>query len=719
MHAYQKFAMRPIALMIVALGSGATFAEEDEAARMQALRRDLATPDSRVEVGTGHTSGSTRSFGMYNGLGEDRAFGLFNLNLFGRDDATGTWLKLRGSNLGQDNRELRFDHERQGRWGYYIEASELVRHEPLRIITGLQGIGTANQTVSAAAALKRPVNLELKHEFLNAGGKYFITDALQFRVSARQDVKEGDRMYGRGAAAATSVHQFLAQPIDQTTRQWDASLAYTSRDLQLLGGYAGSSFDTDVPRLNVSGGPAAFTNAPAMNAFALPLDNKSHQFYLSGGYNFSDVTRTSFKLSRNVAESTDPFAVAPTLAGAPTALDGELVTKLVMVDLTSRPLQDLDLHASYRYEDRDDDTPRRQFLTAAVPSGTAGGVNAFNMPRSLEQRKGTLELGYQLNADYRLVGSIEEEQLNRSVSQTYRRVAYRKETDETQGRLELKLRLTETLNGAVAVVHADRGGSSYIADTYNRTAATNTFVLGQNASSPLIWADRKRDKLRLTADWSPADPLTLQLIADASRDDYAGDEGIFGPMKGNNHFISLDASYAFNEKWSVNAWLSYEGTEARQRTRTGADAAALGAGALLTNANRFLTWQGDLGHTTQAVGAGFRGKPIATLQLGADFSYSIDTATYDLKRLSGGTAATTLGDLPDIYYRHFNLKLFAEYALDRFSGLRAELIHDRLRTDDWTWENYVYNAAQDGTTVSRKELERATFVGVKYLYRWR
>ncbi len=700
------FTLRPLCLMLTLIGSGAAgFAQADQAAESAAMRQDLATPDSRIEIGLGGAWGSTRSFGEYNGLGDHSVQGLLNLNLVGRDETTGTWLKLRGRNLGQDSRELRFDHERQGSWAYFLEASTLTRHEPLEINTGLQGIGSAAQTVSATAP-KRDVDLALKHEFLAAGGKLHVNEAFQFRVSARQDTKQGDRMYGRGGAGtvsgtAISAQEFLTQPIDQVTRQWDVSLAYTSRTLQMVGGYAGSSFDTDRPRLDVSGGSAVFGLAPALRALALPQGNQAHQVYLSGGYSFSDTTRTSFKLSRGLAERDDTFAVAPTRAGAPNSLNGRLETQLAMIDLTSRPLPQLDLHAALRHENRNDQTPRDQFLTPVAVSATQGGVTGFYVPRSMEQNKALLELGYQLSSDYRLVASVEEERLQRDVPERFRRIGYREETDETQARVELKASLAETLNGAVALVHADRGGSAYVPDTYPTIAGNTT-----NQLSPLLWSDRKRDKLRFSADWSPLDPLSVQVLADISADNYDG--RTLGPMSGRGEFLSLDLGYTFNEAWSATAWLSREHNGAVQSTRTDPN----GSNLAVNN----VRWEVNLGQTTHAAGVGFRGKPRQNLEIGADLSYSVDLATYDTKRLSG---TATINDLPDIHYHHTTLRLFADYALDRFSGVRAEFVHDRLRTDDWTWQNWVYSAASDGTRISRKELENASFLGIKYLYRWR
>src|SRR3970040_850934 len=85
---------------------------------------------SSVEVGIGVVSDDNLRSGRYSGLNEEGAYGLFGIDVKSRDEATGTWFKLRGSNLGLESRELRLDYERQGQWGYSLEFSQTPRHIP-------------------------------------------------------------------------------------------------------------------------------------------------------------------------------------------------------------------------------------------------------------------------------------------------------------------------------------------------------------------------------------------------------------------------------------------------------------------------------------------------------------------------------------------------------------------------------------------------------------
>lgn len=689
------------ALLLVAQPAAA----QDAEARANEVRRDLATPDSRVEVGVGFLSGEHRRFGEYTGLTENGGYGLVDLDLAQRDEASGTWRKLRGRKLGLDSRELRFEHERQGDWAYFLEFSQLPRNEPLVVNTGLQGSGSAGQTVSATAA-KRDLDLKMDHDIYALGVRKLVAGGFEVRASFRQDEKRGERMYGRGQPGATpaaAVMEFLAEPIDRTTRQWDVVVGYADSQLQLAGGYSGSAFDNHAPRLDVAGGAAALAT---LTPLALPPSNEAHQLHLAGGYNFADSSRASFKLARTLATQNDVFAVPTPVRGS---LDGRVVTTLAFADLTLRPAERLDLTASLRFEDRDDQTPIAQYLSGAAATGpnttgTSAGVTGKNLPRSLKQLKGAVEAGYQIDSNYRLVASLEEEQIARNVPVQFRRIGYREKTDETLVRLELKRNLAETLNGGLAYVHSERGGSDYVADTYDNTSVTT------NQINPLLWADRRRDKLRLTGDWLPDEQWSVQFIADLADDRYSG--RALGPRKGKGSFVSGDLSYALGEKWNLSAWVSQERNRAEQVTESDRSSAPP------VVEDRGVIWRARLRNVTTAWGLGLRGRPQAKLELGAALVSSTDTAEHGMARV-GGSGTTNPASLPDYFYRQTSLKLFADYALERNSGVRGDFTYEHRRSNDWTWTDWTYSSASDGTTVVAPRLENTRFLGLSYYYRWR
>ena len=46
-------------------------------------------------------------------------------------------------------------------------------------------------------------------------------------------------------------------------------------------------------------------------------------------------------------------------------------------------------------------------------------------------------------------------------------------------------------------------------------------------------------------------------------------------------------------------------------------------------------------------------------------------------------------------------------------SVRLDVVHDRFKTSDWTWTNWVYN---DGTTATNPNTS-STFLGISIIYR--
>jgi hypothetical protein len=119
-HARLTLKITAIAAAVAAACGPAWAAEDDDV-------KALTKPQSNIEFGIGYTSNDSKRFGQYNGFNQDGGYGLLGGNLIKRDDETGTWMSLSGSNIGLDTQKLRFEHNRQGDWGYYLEYDETPR----------------------------------------------------------------------------------------------------------------------------------------------------------------------------------------------------------------------------------------------------------------------------------------------------------------------------------------------------------------------------------------------------------------------------------------------------------------------------------------------------------------------------------------------------------------------------------------------------------------
>lgn len=673
-----KFQRTATAAALLSLFGSAGAAETDGVSQ-------YTKPESLVSVGGGFVDTDGARFGQYTGMHKNDGYLLFDADVVRRDDATGTWLKFTGRNVGLDNRELRFEHNRQGDWGYYLDFSQTPRYEPYTVNTGVTGIGSANLRIPTVANAGVPTQLKTTREAIGLGVNKWLMGGFDLQVRFRTEDKDGARLFARGTTGGAGLFEFAPEPIHSTTRQVEVTLGYTGKQLQLSGGYYGTMYNNKNKALNFTGGAGGLAT---FNPIALPPDNQSHQLYLGGGYNFTSSTRGNFKVAYTKASQNDAF-ILPAAAGVGRGdLGGQLNTTLLQMGLSSRPLPKLSLLANLRYEDRDDRTPIATYFTGATPTST---FNGDNEPRSIKRTNGKLEASYQLPMSFRLTGGIDYEEKKRSASPV-RVVSQRDRTDETSYRVELRRSMSETVTGALAYVHSDRGGSPF------STTVLNNGTAGSNLIAPVHLADRKRDKVRLSVNWNPTEQLGLQFMLEDARDDYSARDALgLGPQKGKAQNYSVDGSYTFSESWQATAWASRNDNRMTQATAVGAAAGQIWAAALRNRGDAF--------------GLGVRGKPHERWEIGADLSYSDIVDEYGQQAVTG--AART--SLPEVSTRLTSLKAFGKYTFQKNAGVRLDYIYDRFQTNDWTWTTFTYT---DGTTLIQNPNQKVHFIGVTYFYRW-
>ncbi|WP_265946256.1 MtrB/PioB family decaheme-associated outer membrane protein [Dechloromonas sp. A34] len=655
---------------------------------------ELIKPDSSVSLGIGNWSGDRHQQGIYDGMREKGVYGLLDADIIKRDDATGTWYTLKAQNLGLENRELRIDVLRQGNVGGYFEYNKTPRDNPWTFNTGLQGLGTSRQIVSGSGALafpKRQVELGTVREMLNGGFYKNLLPGLDFKIDFKNEEKTGTRQWGGDGP------RFLAEPIDNTIRQLEATLQYAGTKLQLSGGYYGSWFEQNNGGLVSFGTNVAAPALPALTHLSQPLSNQAHQGFIDGGYNFTPTTRGTFKVAYTRATQDEQFPtrrVAPTLAGSPSSLDGRIDTTLVQLGISSRPLPKLSLNANLRYHDVNDKTPVAQFI--------AGNLG-FNTPHTFTKTSGKLEGTYRLPQNFSLTAGMDYYTQDRSVpSRGQWLVPYRTELNETTYRLQLRRSFDDNLNGSIAYLYSDRTGST--------TLLATTGDLNESRISPMHIADRKRDKVRAKIDWEPLDKLSLQFAVEGARDDYGSNNQPWGLKEGSAWLTSLDASYTFNDDWKLNAWLSHEDMSSTQ------DVAPTAA---IQPANKV-----NLEEVTNSIGLGLLGKITSKFSFGADLEW-LRSVTKHNQNLSITTFTANFRPVPDIENKLTRIKFKGIYAVAKNADIRLDLVHERWLTDDWSWSAaggvpfcYTSCTGIDGTTVTASPTQNSTFAGLRYIYKF-
>lgn len=683
-YSHSVFPLAALAAALMAAYGPALAQESDELT-------PLITPESSFSVGVGHLSKDAPRFGQYSGVRDKGFYGLLDVDFGRRDEATGTWLKFSGQNLGLDSREFRISHDRQGDWAYYLDYNQTPRYEPYTVTTAVTGIGSANLVIPTTSTAGSAVQLKTKREAIGLGFSKQLGNGFDVRVTARNEEKDGARLFARGTTG-TGPFGFIPEPLNSTTRQIEAIVGYSTERLTLSGGYYGTAYINQNTALTTTGGGSSAV--AVFTPIGLPPDNHSHQLSLAGAYRFSPTTRGTFKVAYARATQDDPFLtgvpLAPAIVGV-NNLGARVDTTLVQMGLTARPLPQLSLLANFRYEDRDDKTPVLKY--GVVTAGTTTTWDGSNEPRSTRTTSGKLEASYQLPMALRLTGGVDYEEKERNTS-VVRSVSFRDKTEETSYRVELRRSMSDTLTGAVSYVRSDRDGSDFLTNVAN-SPLNNPSVVYSNLVAPLHLADRERDKLRLSLNWEPTEQLSVQFVADNMQDDYGQrTAAALGIRESESSNYAIDASYAISDKWKANAWASFNDNNVTQSSLDGVN-----------------QWAANLGSKTNAFGVGLRGQISAKLEVGVDLSHSDIVDKYQQAFIVSGVASV----LPDVATRLTSVKLFGTYTVDRRSSVRLDYVYDRYKSNDWTWSNFTYT---DGTRLSQNPKQSVNFIGVAYTYKF-
>jgi MtrB/PioB family decaheme-associated outer membrane protein len=706
---------------------------------------DESVAEGSVSAGAAYASGDSADraiFGQYNGMRRHNWYGLLDFDYYRRNDDTGMVTTFRGFNVLGETRELGFMWKQQGNWKITADYGELVHYDPYTVNSGMQGIGSTSPQVvhlSGGPGTGSDTVPNTKRSAFGLAASKWFGPSLQFDASVKSENKEGSRIYGRGmncpsptapgCGFTTNISTgwaslYLSEPIDSNHTQFEARLSWAVDKLRLNGGYYGSFYSNSNGSLN-PGVPGSLNNAvgtlvplsaglqPILNqAMALPPDNQAHHFDLGGIYLFTPTTRANFKLGYSWASQSQDFAGAG-LGGAPggvSNLDGEVSTTLAQVGISSRPMPKLSLIADLRYEDRHDKTPLARYNVEGGPPFSGPANTWTNRNYSNTKTRGKLQASYQFSRDYRGTLGADYYEIERGAFTSTSAVsgvsALRQKNDEMSYRAELRRRMSENFSGTISYVTSKREGSNWLRPN-SGTGVTEVSDPSTGFTPDAVFmpslADRKRDKVRLIANWQPMDDLSLQFSYDDGQDRFSTPTD-YSVRSSKMNLFSVDFDYALTSRWRLNGYLS-QGSQKLNQARP--------AGYVL-----------GFDNTNTSIGLGLVGKPTSNLQVGGALSFINDRNAYDqgLDANASANSANLLavtGGLPDIVFRMTELRAFGNYSLSKAATVRVDFIYQYAKYNDW---GYGYNGVpyvySDNTTVTQQQSQHVTFLGARYIYRW-
>jgi hypothetical protein len=325
------------------------------------------------------------------------------------------------------------------------------------------------------------VNLYTKREKAEAGVSYEIDSRWNVAGNIKRENKTGYKPLSVVSSQATEFAATLADPINQTTDQYNLSLNYKADKSFLTLAYYGSVFTNDIQSVtwndvNDPTKTATISGAPS---------NQFHQFSLTGAHSYSSTTKLVMNASyaRNTQNEAfiDPVAQGQNgqfpLGLPATSLNGLVITKALNLKLTTKPVTDLGLTVNYKYDDRNNQTPVNTYYfhdaNEAAGSGSfafgplpgsaltvaqlGGNLNAYaNRPYSKKVNQLNLDADYKLAKEQSVKVGYDWQQIDRSCTDSWINCADAPQTKENTLRAEWRGKVTDALVAKAGYAYSSR-----------------------------------------------------------------------------------------------------------------------------------------------------------------------------------------------------------------------------------------------------------------------
>ncbi len=619
-----------------------------------------------IELGVGQADDANYRYGRYTGIDDSSAYVIGNFDLGfrpGRPD----YLKFRGRDLGLDSRWLQLEYGEQGNFETYIEYNQLPHLISESAKTPYVGDGGDNLVVGPGLSPSnlRSIELETERKQVNAGAAVFLPKDWKVSLVVRLEHKEGTvwiggavqrSCCGAGISVGQSYSVILPEPIDQTTTEMDAALEYNGEKSQLRFTFHGSLFDNDnealrweEPGFATGGG----TTLPPAGQLALPPDNTFFQVGVSGSTLVSETTRLTGLLSVGLMQQDEDFLPygLSTPGGLPrSSLDGEVYVYSARAAVSSRPFKPLRLNARYRYDERDNRTPKAAYLYDVMDSGKTPqpAVAVVNEPLSYRKHKADIDANYRFNKQWRGLAGYEYRHTERDNADVER-------SDEHTVKARLAWQPRDDFDAFVRLAESRRDIDDYDAELVNQ----NPLLRKYNQ------ADRDRTSAGLRVNYAPYENVNLGLGVDVTDDDFTDSE--LGLTEAESRSYTLDVGYYPSEDVQVTAFYVHDDNESRQQ---GSDPGVSPLYAV------------DFDDAIDTIGFGVNVANVWNNRwdLGVNYRYSKGEGDIEHKDLVAPAASS---EFPTLKNSLHAIELTANYRWSKQVTLKTAAVYEHFEAEDW------------------------------------
>ena len=740
----KAFTRTPIYLAL-ALAATSTAAQEDN--------RPLATRwavdySGFLQIGAGYVSDENWEFGEYNGLDEDEAFLIGNIDWSGGEN--GTLWNLSGRDLGLDTREGS-GRWRNDKWEFFFEydAQKQVRNKSGRTpfipteggeVLVLPDNWVSGVTTADFATLDsslRGVDLEQERDLYKIGTVWRYSEALSVEAELSYEEKDGSRDRGAAIFQDASVGDAVIIPysIDEEVTEFSLAVNYGQGPIAVTGSFFYSDFDNQEeieewqnpysnfgPNVRYPAGFGGMSEEP---------DNEYTQGRLMGTWILTPTLRVQVDGSFAKTDQDQAFlpytineALVVTEPLPREDLNGEIETRTLDARVFWNPIRKLRLEGYFHGEERDWDMPREgwQYVLGDATDQLPPSRRLYNTAQDYHTDTFGIEGSYPLPLKSKLWLTYEYEETERDNAAVM-------ESDEDRYKLRYRLPILNNLNMRLEALYGDRNANIYEWDQsfyarldverINATPDSQRY-LNHPLLSQYHLATREQVEAKVDLDWQPNSAWNLMLNLLYRENDY--DESELGLTDEEFNSASFTASWMVNSSLVLTAWTSYNDYESEQTGRAfrgGAEKNAFEIFPPLPQASDpARNWDVDVEDEALTIGLGAEWRVSDEIELRADYSY-MDTES-DYSFANGGAADLSDEPLPSDYeneMHHLVLEGLWHYRENLSFAINYQ--YWNYDSEDWAIQGVEPNSISKVLTLGVEPAdEDLHFIGTSIIYRW-
>ena len=678
--------------------------------------------DGYVEPSFFYISTDNQQFGRYSAMEEEGWYFNLDLDYLRRDEEDlKRYFGFYGRDLGLKTRQFNLFQGATNDYRFQFDYQQLYQYNGLSYspFMGVDGPAltlpagwVSGATTNAMTALNPVDNLELKkqRDRISFSFRKRFDEMWSFETAFRNEEKTGlQTMGGAFYLDASNPHAaLLPQTLDYTTRELDLAAHMTTEQGNLELRYLYSRFENSDNGLvwqnpyDANYGPAV--DYPAgYGQMALAPDNQMHQWRASGNYRLSDKWFVQGGLSYSMALQDDDFlaytmndALLVPVALPRNSLDGEVNTTTLHTLIRYLASARLTLQAEYRYEDRDNQTPRDGYLYVRGDSGDqpSGEYTVYNRPTSHTKNTFGVEGQYRFPNRTRMTLGYEVEQIDR----------YNTAVESTQeDRFTLKLRngSLQGLGVGFSIAFHDRAADTYHwdqsyyafldADLINQTPASQRYI-NHPLLSQYYLANRQRTETKLNLALGGSGRWQHNLDILWRDDDY--DETELGLEWEQHTNMTFSSTYLPMEAVSITGYYTLDYLEAEQRGRAFRGGQEKNAFVVIppypqaSDPDR--DWTAAPTDTVHSLGMSANWQVQKdVLDLALDYRFTHGTGEENL--YSSGVSGISSEDLPDNKIRQHHLTMKGEYQVNQDLRIGVNYQYFRYEETNWAVDDLLVN----------------------------